>query len=159
MAEFVTLLHRNRHILPCTMVGNCHGSELMSAGAYRRKPLDLNADAPGVVENIQLFHTHTGRAALRVLEANICDPLGQGFGQVDVPVGRDRAHLFHDVLVTNDILKAIMVIVGPFPDAEIQIDSNALNAAFFMLMDADVAAEDEVADKHMTKSGGGIGDF
>ena len=93
-----------------------------------------------------------------MLQANVCDPFGQGFHKADVTVGDDGPDPCDDIFVAHDVLEAIVVRHAAFGDAEIDVDSDALRPAFFVGMNADDAGDVQVSHKYVTNPRPGIGD-
>ena len=113
--------------------------------------LNLDADAGGIGEDVELLDPNHGTTYPAIVEAQPGDTLGQGLDQVDVPRITDAPDLVDQGFVTDDAGQAIVVNAGIADQGQIDVDANALSAVAFVAVDADQHVDDEVADEHSTR--------
>ncbi len=119
--------------------------------------LDLDANAGGVGEDVELLDPDDGATHPPVVEAQPGDALGQGLDQVDVARIASTPDLVDQGLVADNAGQAIVVDSGIVDQRQIDINSNALSAVALVAVDADQHVDDEVADEHSTRERNRIG--
>ena len=82
----------------------------------------------------------------------------RGLGQIDMPVGHDSPHPGHHFLVAHHVFKPVFVGRAAFQHAQVHADAHALGAGFLMLVNADIAGDNELAHEDVPQAGGGVGD-
>jgi hypothetical protein len=129
----------------------------LNTGSERGKALDLDADAAGVAEHIELFDADPCRPDPPVDETKGGDLLGQGFDKTNMPAADEFPHAVGDALVTDDVRQ--VVVQGPFvAHREIKVDANALGRSVLVSMNTDAATEHQIANEDMTDGIASVGD-
>src|SRR6185437_7610268 len=122
------------------------GGEDGLAGA-RAPALDHHPDAAGIGIDVELLHDDARRRDAPIGEAEIDDPLGEGFDQVDVPTGGDRLDALDDRRVVEDAAQRVAADIGLVGDDELGADADALRL-FLVIVNPDAAAQVEIAHEH-----------
>src|SRR3989338_2623093 len=115
----------------------------VAASGMMADALDLDAHAGCLGNGGQFLHPDARYTHPLVLQAGTGDPLGQALDEVQMSLGDDGSDAFHHGCIADDVVEA--VAMHGFRDGEVDIDADRLGAALFVLVDADMRVEQEVA--------------
>ena len=114
-------------------------------------PLDLDAHAAGVLDDVRLFDPHPRGHHALVAQAGGGDLLAQRLDQVDVALGDDGLDLLHHDLVGDDMADVVVLRAVALLHREVDVDDDALRVALFVLVDADQRHQVEIAHEDMAE--------